>query len=202
MKNTRAIQQAIPEEKVYDPTAPVYHEGDTVYLENQEYQITELRADTVQLLPSAWLTQSSGPKVGNGLRRCCARMPATRPITEFLPINPDTADQDLRDVLAHGLIGAPDKAEISELLRSGESNAEIAQWLSRAYPDIIETMELETGDTADYRTMTEGIELKCWMQTRSGWLCCSSAGMSRTHPARDVRPSAGWLWTGTGRTGC
>ena len=23
-------------------------------------------------------------------------------ITEFLPINPDTADQDLRDVLAHG----------------------------------------------------------------------------------------------------
>ena len=91
-------------------------------LENQEYQITELRADTVQLLSfRPWLTQSSGPKVGNGLRRCCARMPATRPSPEFLPINPDTADQDLRDVLAHGLIGAPDKAEISELLRSGES---------------------------------------------------------------------------------
>ena len=29
-----------------------------------------------------------------------------------------------------------------------------------AYPDIIETMERETGDTADYRTMTEGIELE------------------------------------------
>ena len=28
-------------------------------------------------------------------------------LTEFLPINPETADQDLRDVLAHGLIGAP-----------------------------------------------------------------------------------------------
>lgn len=63
-------------------------------------------------------------------------------------------------MLAHGLIGAPDKAEISELLRSGESNAEIAQWLSRAYPDIIETMELETGDTADYRTIPEGIEME------------------------------------------
>ena len=37
------IQQAIPEEKVYDPAVPVYHEGDTVYLENLEYQITELR---------------------------------------------------------------------------------------------------------------------------------------------------------------
>ena len=155
-----AIQQAIPEEKVYDPTAPVYHEGDTVYLENQEYQITELRADTVQLLPSGMaypIFRAESRERFETLLREDARNEA---ITEFLPINPDTADQDLRDVLAHDLIGAPDKAEISELLRSGESNAEIAQWLSRAYPDIIETMELETGDTADYRTMTEGIELE------------------------------------------
>ena len=80
--------------------------------------------------------------------------------TEFLPFNPDTADQDLRDVLTHGLIGAADKAEVSELLRTGKSNREVALWLSRAYPDIIETMELETGDTADYRTIPEGIELE------------------------------------------
>ena len=155
-----AIQQAIPEEKVYDPTAPVYHEGDTVYLENQEYQITELRADTVQLLPSGMaypIFRAESRERFETLLREDARNEA---ITEFLPINPDTADQDLRNVLAHGLIGAPDKAEISELLRSGESNAEIAQWLSRAYPDIIETMELETGDTADYRTIPEGIELE------------------------------------------
>ena len=81
-------------------------------------------------------------------------------ITEFLPINPDTADQDLRDVLAHGLIGAPDKAELSRLLRTGKPNSEIAQWLGRAFPGIVETMELETGDTADYRTTSEGIELE------------------------------------------
>ena len=155
-----AIQQAISEEKVYDPTSPVYHEGDTVYLDNQEYQITELRADTVQLLPSGMaypIFRAESRERFETLLREDARNEA---LTEFLPINPDTADQDLRDVLAHGLIGAPDKAEISELLRSGKSNAEIAQWLSRAYPDIIETMELETGDTADYRTMTEGIELE------------------------------------------
>lgn len=155
-----AIQQAISEEKVYDPTSPVYHEGDTVYLDNQEYQITELRADTVQLLPSGMaypIFRAESRERFETLLREDAR---NETITEFLPINPNTADQDLRDVLAHGLIGAPDKAEISELLRSGESNAEIAQWLSRAYPDIIETMELETGDTADYRTMTEGIELE------------------------------------------
>ena len=155
-----AIQQAIPEEKVYDPAAPVYHEGDTVYLENQEYQITELREDTVQLLPSGMAYPIFRAESRERFETLLGEDARNEAITEFLPINPDTADQDLRDVLAHGLIGAPDKAEISELLRSGESNAEIAQWLSRAYPDIIETMELETGDTADYRTIPEGIELE------------------------------------------
>ena len=155
-----AIQQAIPEEKGYDPAAPVYHEGDTVYLENQEYKITELREDTVQLLPSGMsypIYRAEGKERFETLLREDSR---NEVITEFLPINPDTADQDLRDVLAHGLIGAPDKAELSELLRSGKPNSEITQWLSRDYPDIIETMELETGDTADYRTMAEGIELE------------------------------------------
>ena len=158
-----AIQQAVPEAEaptLYDPTTPSYHVGDTVYLDNQEYRITELREDTVQLLPTGMaypIFRAEGKERFETLLRADARNEA---ITEFLPINPDTADQDLRDVLAHGLIGAPDKAELSELLRSGKTNTEIAQWLSRAYPDIIETMELETGDTADYRTMTEGIELE------------------------------------------
>ena len=88
------------------------------------------------------------------------RTPRNETINEFLPVNPDTADQDLRDVLAHGLIGAPDKAELSELMRTGKPNSEIAQWLGRAFPGIVETMELETGDTADYRTTSEGIELE------------------------------------------
>ena len=155
-----AIRQAIPEENGYDPTAPVYHVGDTVYLENQEYRITELREDTVQLLPTGMsypIYRAESRERFEQLLRADARNEA---LTEFLPINPDTADQDLRDVLAHGLIGAPDKAELSALLHSGQSNSEIAQWLSRAYPGIVETMELESGDTADYRTMTEGIELE------------------------------------------
>ena len=155
-----AIRQAISEEKVYDPTSPVYHEGDTVYLDNQEYQITELWEDTVQLLPSGMAYPIFRAESRERFETLLGEDARNEAITEFLPINPDTADQDLRDVLAHGLIGAPDKAELSELLRSGKSNAETAQWLSRAYPDIIETMELETGDTADYRTMTEGIELE------------------------------------------
>ncbi|MFR8331195.1 MAG: hypothetical protein ACLU9S_01545 [Oscillospiraceae bacterium] len=96
-------------------------------------------------------------------------------------------------MLAHGLIGAPNKAELSELLRTGKSNREVALWLSRAYPDIIETMELETGDTADYRTIPEGIELEVLdADEKRLATCCSSAGM-RLH-----RCCAGYMpasWT-------
>ena len=70
--------------------------------------------------------------------------------TEFLPTDPDKADQDLRDVLAHGLMDEADKKKISTLLQSGRSNSEIAYWLSRAYSGEIETLNLETGDIADY----------------------------------------------------
>ena len=155
-----AIRQAIPEKKVYDPAAPVYHVGDTVYLDNQEYQITELREDTVQLIPSGMaypIFRAESRERFETLLRADTRNEA---INEFLPVNPNTADQDLRDVLVHGLIGAPDKAELSELLHTGKPNREIAQWLGRAFPGIVETMELETGDTADYRTTSEGIELE------------------------------------------
>ena len=158
-----AIRQAIPETEApttYDPATPPYHVGDTVYLENQEYQITELREDTVQLLPSGMaypIYRAESRERFETLLRADAHNEA---INEFLPVNPDTADQDLRDVLVHGLIGAPDKAELSELLHTGKPNREIAQWLGRAFPGIVETMELETGDTADYRTTSEGIELE------------------------------------------
>ena len=158
-----AIRQAIPETEAptaYAPATPPYHVGDTVYLDNQEYQITELREDTVQLLPSNMaypIYRAESRERFETLLRADTRNEA---INEFLPVNPDTADQDLRDVLVHGLIGAPDKAELSRLLRTGKPNSEIAQWLGRAFPGIIETMELETGDTADYRTTSEGIELE------------------------------------------
>ena len=155
-----AIRGAIPERTSYDPSAPVYNVGDTVYLDDRAHQITELREDTVQLLPTGMSYPIYRAESRDRFEQFLRADNRNDFYTEFLPVNPDTADQDLRDVLTHGLIGAPDKAEISELLRTGKSNREIALWLSRAYPDIIETMELETGDTADYRTIPEGIELE------------------------------------------
>ena len=155
-----AIRGTIPERTAYDPSAPVYNVGNTVYLDDRAHQITELREDTVQLLPTGMSYPIYRVESRERFEQLLRADNRNDFYTEFLPVNPDTADQDLRDVLAHGLIGAPNKAELSELLRTGKSNREVALWLSRAYPDIIETMELETADTADYRTIPEGIELE------------------------------------------
>ena len=155
-----AIRGTIPERIAYDPSVPVYNVGDTVYLDDRAHQITELREDTVQLLPTGMSYPIFRAESRERFETLLREDNRNDFYTEFLPVNPNTADQDLRDVLTHGLIGAADKAELSELLRTGKSNREVALWLSRAYPDIIETMELETGDTADYRTIPEGIELE------------------------------------------
>ena len=155
-----AARGTVRERTSYDPTVPPYHVGDIVYLDDRAHQITELRDDTVQLLPTGMsypIYRAERQEQFEKLLRADNRNDF---YTEFLPANPDAVDQDLRDVLAHGLIGEADKAELSQLLHNGKSNREVALWLSRAYPNIVETMDLETGDTADYRTMPEGIELE------------------------------------------
>ena len=159
-KEYAAARGTVRERTSYDPTVPPYHVGDIVYLDDRAHQITELRDDTVELLPTGMsypIYRAERQEQFEQLLRADNRNDF---YTEFLPANPDAVDQDLRDMLAHGLIGEADKAELSQLLHNGKSNREVALWLSRAYTNIVETMEVETGDTADYRTTPEGIELE------------------------------------------
>ena len=155
-----AIQQAIPEEKVYDPAAPVYHKGDTVYLDNQEYQITELREDTVQLLPSGMAYPIFRSESRERFEQLLKNDLRNGPITEFLSTDPEKADQDLREVLTSGLFTWQDKEYISRWLRDGEGNTKIAKRLSELYSGRVETMDLATGDIADYRTSTTSVEVE------------------------------------------
>ena len=155
-----AIQKAIPEEKVYDPIAPVYHEGDTVYLDNQEYQITELREDTVQLLPSGMTYPIFRAESRERFEQLLKNDLRNGAITEFLSDDPEKVDQDLREVLTSGLFTWQDKEYISRWLRDGEGNTRIAQRLSELYSGRVETMDLATGDIADYRTFTTSIEIE------------------------------------------
>ena len=153
-------RDAIREQTPADPAAPAYSVGDTVYLEGDAYQIMELRNDTVQLLPPGMVYPVYRAESRERFEQLLRQDSRNATFVDFLADDPNKTDQDLRDVLVHGLIGPSDRAEIVKLLSSGKGNGDIAQWLSTAYPNIIETMELETGDTADYRTMTEGIELE------------------------------------------
>ncbi|MEO2656393.1 SNF2-related protein [Enterocloster clostridioformis] len=155
-----AVRRPTPQRTSYDPTAPVYAVGDTVYIEDDAYQITELRDDTVQLLPTGMVYPIYRAERKEQFEQLLRADRRNAYYTEFLPVDPDKADQDLRDVLAHGLMDEADKQQISTLLQSGRSNSEIAYWLSRAYFGEIETLNLETGDIADYRTTAQGIELE------------------------------------------
>ena len=155
-----AARGTLRERTSYDPAVLPYHVGDIVYLDDRAHQITELRDETVQLLPTGMsypIYRAESREQFEQLLRADKRNGF---YTEVLPVDPDKADQDLWDVLSHGLIIEQEKAELSELFRTGKTNSEVALWLSRAYPNIVETMELETGDTADYRTTPEGIELE------------------------------------------
>ena len=155
-----AVRSPIPQRTSYDPATPVYAVGDTVYIEDDAYQITELRDDTVQLLPTGMVYPIYRAERKEQFEQLLRADRRNAYYTEFLPIDPDKADQDLRDVLAHGLMDEADKKQISTLLQSGRSNSEIAYWLSRAYSGEIETLNLETGDIADYRTTAQGMELE------------------------------------------
>ena len=155
-----AVRRPTQQRTSYDPAAPVYAVGDTVYIEDDAYQITELREDTVQLLPTGMVYPIYRAERKEQFEQLLRADRRNAYYTEFLPIDPDKADQDLRDVLAHGLMDEADKQQLSTLLQSGRSNSEIAYWLSRAYSGEIETLNLETGDIADYRTTAQGIELE------------------------------------------
>ena len=155
-----AVRSPIPQRTSYDPATPVYAVGDTVYIEDDAYQITELRDDTVQLLPTGMVYPIYRAERKEQFEQLLRADRRNAYYTEFLPIDPDKADQDLRDVLAHGLMDEADKKQVSTLLQSGRSNSEIAYWLSRAYSGEIETLNLETGDIADYRTTAQGMELE------------------------------------------
>lgn len=77
------IQQAIPEEKVYDPAVPVYHEGDTVYLEIWNTRLRSYGRIPYSFFPPAWLTPFSGPRAGNGLSSFYKTTCETAPLPSF-----------------------------------------------------------------------------------------------------------------------
>ena len=147
-------------EKVYYPSAPVYQVGDTVYLENQEYQITDLRKDTVQLLPAGMAYPIYRAESRERFERLLKEDLRNGAITEYLLADPERADPDLRKVLADSLFSWQDKEYVSQWIRNGEGNTRIKQRLSDLYSNRTDNVPLSNGDTAEYHTSALGIRIE------------------------------------------
>ena len=89
-KEYAAARGTVRERTSYDPTVPPYHVGDIVYLDDRAHQITELRDDTVELLPTGMSypiyraeRPSTGPSVRNSLSSFFGQITATTSIPSF-----------------------------------------------------------------------------------------------------------------------
>ena len=163
------IQEAIPEDgavpgvitidgKPRDPLASAYGAGDFVYLEDREYKIASLERGQVELLDPTLAYPVNRLETRENFERLLKQDQRNGAITEFLPADLERFDQDLREVLASGLLKDRDKDYVSRWLRNGEGNTKLSQRLSAQFSGRVETMGLVTGEAADYRTTTTGME--------------------------------------------
>jgi len=77
------------------------------------------------------------------------------------PTPPETINADLREVLTGkgGLLDDAEKALLSQYFRDGADDGQIASYLAGAFTGAAETMELQTGDTADFFGSAGGLEV-------------------------------------------
>jgi N12 class adenine-specific DNA methylase/adenine-specific DNA methylase len=151
-----ALQRAIPDSAAITPP---YKVGDTVYLDNKPFEITEIRSSDVQLRDPALaypIFRAESRENFENLLRWDSR---NGPITEFLATDLEHTDADLREALTSGLLEQRDKEHIAGYFRENEGNTRVAQRLSDTYAGTSDTMELITGDTADFFATTTGFEV-------------------------------------------
>jgi len=138
-----------------------YKVGDSVWLDNTEYQITEIGMFDVQLqdlsLPFPIFRSESIERFEPALKLDSRN----GYITEFLSSSLGMGDMDLQDVLTgeDGLLTQHNRDIVSGWFRAGFGNTRAAQLLSETYAGFSETMLLGTGDGAEYSCSTTGIEI-------------------------------------------
>ena len=86
--------------------------------------------------------------------------PANDHNDDFQAISLERIDPDVREVLTTGLLTEQDKDAISDWFRDGEDNTVVAQRLSEMFAGNSETMQMITGEDADYFTSTSGISVE------------------------------------------
>ena len=157
----KQIQEAIPDTAppARDPLAPAYEIGTRVYVDDKLYEVVQISDWNVTIMDRSLPNPPRRVESKDAFENLLKQDYRNGPITEFLSADLEKADADLREVLTSGLLTDRDKMYISGWLRSGEGNTHIEKRLSDTLAGRAETMELITGETADYYASTTGIEV-------------------------------------------
>ena len=134
-----------------------YAVGDTVYLENTPFEITEVGALNVQLRDPALRYPVFRAESRENFERLLRRDERNATMTDFLPAR--NRNDDLRDLLMNGILTPDIRDEVRELFRQGEGNAAIGAYLSNIFAaSDADTMTLEDGTEADFITSRSGFQ--------------------------------------------
>ena len=134
-----------------------YAVGDTVYLENTPFEITEVGALNVQLRDPALRYPVFRAESRGKFERLLRRDERNAAMTDYLPAR--NRNDDLRDLLMNGILTPDIRDEVRELFRQGEGNAAIGAYLSNIFAaSDADTMTLEDGSEADFITSRNGFQ--------------------------------------------
>ena len=134
-----------------------YAVGDTVYLDNTPFEITEVGALNVQLRNPALRYPVFRAESRENFERLLRRDERNAAITDYLPAR--SRNDDLRDLLINGILTPDIRDEVRELFRQGEGNAAIGAYLSNVFAaSDADTMTLEDGSEADFITSKSGVQ--------------------------------------------
>ena len=134
-----------------------YAVGDTVYLDNTPFEITEVGALNVQLRDPALRYPVFRAESRENFERLLRRDERNAAITDYLPAR--NRNDDLRDLLMNGILTPDIRDEVRELFRQGEGNAVIGAYLSNVFAaSDADTMTLEDGTEADFITSRSGFQ--------------------------------------------
>ena len=134
-----------------------YAVGDTVYLDNTPFEITEVGALNVQLRDPALRYPVFRAESRENFERLLRRDERNAAITDYLPER--NRNDDLRDLLMNGILTPDIRDEVRELFRQGEGNAAIGAYLSNVFAaSDADTMTLEDGTEADFITSRSGFQ--------------------------------------------
>ena len=134
-----------------------YAVGDTVYLDNTPFEITEVGALNVQLRDPALRYPVFRAESRENFERLLRRDERNAAITDYLPAR--NRNDDLRDLLMNGILTPDIRDEVRELFRQGGGNAAIGAYLSNIFAaSDADTMTLEDGTEADFITSRSGFQ--------------------------------------------